>query len=293
MDKVLLTIILILAYAILASIKVSFQSHFAKKHAQNFFDIVLFWVGVFFVIVVTFLPVAIANGQMSPDIIWYTILSAISTVGFQFAYSYAMKTGPVGLTVFLNSFNVVIIVGYSAIVFKDIPTLLQWIGLAILMVSFLFNFKKDKEKKPINIKWVISVIVALVCSAADSILIKHFSNNTNRYGYMVYQYAFSFGFCLVISLFLLLKNNKPAISMIKAPYIIHVLGCGLILAACVAINHYSIAIAASGFLFPFRSGACMILGIITSIILYKEKLKWNQYVAVGLGVAAIILVNWK
>ncbi|MDD6995545.1 MAG: EamA family transporter [Candidatus Borkfalkiaceae bacterium] len=169
------------------------------------------------------------------------------------------------------------------------------IGLILLAVSLFFLGKKnsEKEEKKISIKWLLFVSIAFVSNGICSILQTHQQRKcagNYKSEFMMVAMAIVFLFCL-ITIMINFKRNKEVLSInVKKGWWIAVL-----YALCNALLNLSVMLSVGkispGIVFPVICGGGLILALILSEIVFKEKLSSFQYVGFVLGVVSIVLLN--
>jgi len=294
MSNELLLAILIIAYALLAAIKLFAQSKYSKKNINIFSDTVLFWLFTFLVIGIAFIPSAIIENQYRVEIILYAFLAGLFTVGFQLFYTLALKEGPVGLSAFLTSASSIIYIVYSIIVFKEEFTALKGVAIALFVVALAFNIKKDPQKH-ITVKWWILITITCLFLIGNSIVNKYFAVDFKgefKSGYLSIEYITSFIITGIILIPLLTKKTtKPTIKCDKWFFIFGTI-IALILVGCVYVNQVTTTISDMSFFTPIRGALCMVLSIMQGWLLFKEKPSVMQWIGIAFGIASTVLINF-
>ena len=280
MNTTLLVILLVIAYALLAIVKLYVQSKYSKKNVHNFTDTVIFWAFIFLIIAICFIPVAIINHEINTSILIYAILAGIFTVFFQLFYTLALACGPVGISSFLTSADSsfltssfltsadssflissfltsassVVYIVYSIIVFNEKITPFKIAAFVLFVAALACNIKKDKSKN-INAKWIILISLTCLFLIAGSIVSKYFARDfagDYKTGFLAIEYIVSFVLTAIIAIPLVLNNKtKPSIKFDKW-YFIFGISIGVILVACVFINQWTVSISDMSYFTPIR-----------------------------------------
>lgn len=294
MNTTLLVILLVIAYALLAIVKLYVQSKYSKKNVHNFTDTVIFWAFIFLIIAICFIPVAIINHEINTSILIYAILAGIFTVFFQLFYTLALSCGPVGISSFLTSASSVVYIVYSIIVFNEKITPFKIAAFVLFVAALACNIKKDKSKN-INAKWIILISLTCLFLIAGSIVSKYFARDfagDYKTGFLAIEYIVSFVLTAIIAIPLVLNNKtKPSIKFDKW-YFIFGISIGVILVACVFINQWTVSIADMSYFTPIRGSMIMILAILEGWIVFNEKPTLLQTIGIVCGIGASILINF-
>ena len=189
----------------------------------------------------------------------------------------------------MYSYSLIIPTFYGLFFLGEEVGLLFYIGLALLCISlFLMNAKHTGAR--IALPWIIVVFLAFlsngVCSTVQMVQQKTF-NGEYKSETMIIALFTVFLIMLVLSLVRQKKEIAPAVKK-----------GGLIAAACGIINglcNFLVMILAvrmdASLMYPIISAGGILLTGLVSLLLYKEKLSREQYLALLLGTASVVLMN--
>ncbi len=289
---VIYIILLIILYAVLSVGKVIVQSHYSKNNINLFIDTFIFLNAVFLIIGISFLPMAIINNEFKKEIILYAFLNGLYSLLYQLFYTLAFIFGSVSLAIFFTSASSVINIVYSIIVFDERVTPFKIVAFVLFIFALIFNIKKDN--KSINIKWVICVLFASVSLIICGIVTKYFAMDFNgeyTNGFLSLSYIISFTLCSMLLMVKYKQTKKTEIRLNKT-FIISTLLVGLFLVGCVFLNQYITINAEISLYYPIRGGLCMVFGILSAWLIYKEKPTLLECIAMICGLLSVILVNF-
>lgn len=284
---------LLVVYAFCATSKVFFHSRYSKKYISNVFDVMLFWLPTFIFIGLLFLIFTLTTNVINTEIIIYALLMGFGSFLFQLFYSLAFKSGPVGLSVFIISLQAVVMPIYNLLRFNEPFDICKIIALCLLVIAFIFNIKKDPNKKP-NVKWIIYIALTFASQILCSIVQTEFSKciyAANNFTFLSFEYLFAAGFCAIFILFLYLFKYRPTIKLNK-DFSLSTLLTGITLAGGVFLLYFALQHGNTLIIFPIQSGLCMLFSIGMATVVYKEKFRPLQWVALVCGLAAVILINF-
>ena len=265
--------------------------HYGDKHGKGgmFFNaIICLFAMIYFFITDT------GGLQFQKGVVIYGLInSTMYAVGFYSAYA-AYKTGSFGLTRLFTSFGVIISTFYGIIFLNEPTSIFTYIAFIMILISlFLMNYNKREENtQKITFKWVINVILTVVSNAAIAVI--------GRMQFGVYGDTYKNEFLIIslagaaISLFILgiIFERNSFKSTIKNG-ILYGAAAGIFnginnLLILVTYNYLPIS-----FTSPVKSGLGMVISFLMSIFLYKEKFNRRQLISAGIGVVAVILMNYK
>lgn len=205
----------------------------------------------------------------------------------------ALSMGPMSLTSMLVSFSLIIPLVWGIAVRGEQVSLIQYVGILLLMVALVLvnadKLRRGGSDGKINRLWFLYVAITFACDGACSILQKeHQTQFPSQYSK---EFMF-FAMLLCSAVFVISAFRKMTFSEIKA-----VKGKKFAVLSGVtnAVQNYLTMILA-GFenataLFPIISAGTVLGSLACGGIAFKEKLKINQYLAIALGIAAVVLLK--
>lgn len=217
---------------------------------------------------------------------------------FAFALSYgaavlmsllAIKLGSLSLTSLITSYSLIIPTFYGLFFLDEAVGPLFYIGLSLLCISlFLMNAKHAGAR--ITLPWVAAVFLAFlgngICSTVQMVQQKTFEG---KYKSETMIIALLTVFLVMLAL-ALIREKKEIAPAIKAG--------GLLATACGAANglcNFLVMVLAvrmdASLMYPIISAGGILLTGLVSLLLYKEKLSREQYLALLLGTASVVLMN--
>lgn len=206
----------------------------------------------------------------------------------------ALKTGPIMLTNLIVNLSLLMGALWGLIFWSEPVTPLVIIGLVLVAVSIflcLYNGKKDDKK--VSLKWILYVGLAFFGNACCVITQKQQQIDFNgQYGNMLM--LFSTGLSLIYFIITYLRSDKSdSLPMLKQTVYFPIASglCNLF------VNTFNIILATSeipsSVVFPVISIGTLIIVSIFSLFVFKEKLRWWQWVGIILGITATILLSIK
>jgi len=224
------------------------------------------------------------------------ICSLLCAAGFICAFAglnRALQIGPLSLSTLIYTFSLFVPVIYGIIVLQESISKLFIIGMPLLIISIiLVNYVKEdcaKEKNKLNIKWLMWVLTAFLGNGLFSTVQKvHQFAMKGEYGNELMILSLSIS-CVSLAIFGLLLEKEKFSKSFKYSYWAAFHGllngannqCLLVLATK----------ASSSLVYPFVTGGTLVFTSLISYIFFKEKLLIKQWLGVGAGIVAVILIS--
>lgn len=208
----------------------------------------------------------------------------------------ALGLGPMALTSMLVSFSLLIPLCWGVFARGEPMGLLKGLGLALLLIALLLvnahhvrPAREDGKNASGQGKWLFFVAVTFICNGFCSVLQKeHQTAYPSQYNreFMV----FAMLLCAVVFV---------TVALIRVPFAVFratackVFGC-LSGVTNSAANFLTLVLAGmenASVLFPVISAGTILTSLLCGRVVFKERLRANQYAALVLGIAAIILLK--
>lgn len=214
----------------------------------------------------------------------YGIMNAVSNGYSMRAYG----AGPMHLTILCCTSSMIIPTMSGVFFFGEDFSLIKFIGIIALLFFIYFTVGKGEDDKKVNKKWLMYCAFAIVSTGMIGVLQKiHQGSELHKSETDVFLLT---GFiCSFVYASVMAKKNKAQIK-INAKKGFFALVCGL----CLFTAHY-LNLGLSGKLpsqlfFPLVNATPMILNIIMSVVLFKEKITKKQIVGIVGGIASLACI---
>lgn len=216
-----------------------------------------------------------------------------------FTQQSAIKKGPYGLTIVIINGSTAITALSGAILFSESLTLFKVLGMVFMIACILLSVEeKSEEGKKKSVWWLVLCVLAMSLTAMIGLTQKIHQNSSHKgelIGFLVVAFCVSMLFSLVM-FFLTRKKEKKRETYVgfvfetKAIlYIIFVmLLCGVCTGLNNSINLYLSGVVDSVVFFPIVNGVPLMASLITSFLIFKEKLAKKQIVGFLCGIVAIL-----
>ena len=207
----------------------------------------------------------------------------------------ALETGPWSYTCVMVSFSTIIPALSGVIFFDEKLDIIQIVGM-ILMGGCIFlstDFSDSKKEK--SIKWMIYCLITFFATGFIGVMQKIHQSTTYKNelgGFLVT----AFFIAAIYSSFAMFKNLEKgkkiecARIIFAIPAVVIMSVCG----ACAAINNqlnlFLSGAMDSAIFFPIVNGGGLVLTVISSVILFKERLNKRQWIGLFIGILSVVLL---
>ena len=240
----------------------------------------------------------------------YNNVTFICGLGFGACYALctifnliALKVGPISLTTLFLQFSLVLPVIFGIFFYYEYPGYLFYIAAALLAASILLIIlkKSDGENKEaaVNPKWLLYAFISLFMNGGCCIVQTFHQRYWQKQGldghckseFMIFGMLFVIIFCIVGAFVTMRGWKKEEVADTVKNSMIYggisgIMNGVLNLCTMIAVLHFDAKI-----VFPIMCGGALIVTILMSLILFKEKMTVKQWIGVGLGAVAIVLLN--
>jgi drug/metabolite transporter (DMT)-like permease len=278
--------------AIIALILMGTQSFLYKVSAERNCNTA--WTTFSFMATVALLSsvVFFLRSESVPNITFTFFVGILNSSAFLVAtmtHIEALKRLPSSIVFSIVRLNVVVVVLFSIVYFKDRPTFNQIAGtiLAVFVILILTRQPDAEEPSAGQTKGgLILVFVSLFCGSVASISSKFAAMHANPLTFMAISYLFS-------TLFSIGMRNKLQTEPVQANYK-EALAIGLLMGLLNFAGYYAFLKALS--LGPLSIviaiiGLHFVIAILLSVMIYKEKLTLPIIAGISLTILSVILLR--
>ena len=229
----------------------------------------------------------------------FTLMSVLYSILYAMSYSFAVigtffaiKTGPMSLSTLLSSFSLIIpsIYGLSFLNEKFATTFLFGFVFIFLSLFFVISYN-EKNKKKINIKWMIYVFMVFAGNGFGAVVQKIQQLNCGSGTKAEFMFLSMIISAVVISTLALIFENKNQVLYVvkrgwKYSVTMGIANASVNYLVMVLINTIGVSV-----VYPVINVGGMLITIIVSFVAYKEKITWIQKIGVMLGAFGIFLIT--
>lgn len=210
----------------------------------------------------------------------------------------AFHTGPMAFTMVIVSCSTVFTALSGFFFFGERIGVLQLVGIAFMVGSFVFATEKKAGEKKGGLVWLLFCVLAFCFSGAIGFMQKTHQVSAAHKGelnsFLILSFVVSFVFAAILALISMKKENKPLIEKKNGRVYWLLLGIMVVSGICVAANH-KLNLGLSGEIpsavfFPIVNGGNLVLTTLSALIIFKEKLTVRQWIGVVLGIASVLFL---
>ena len=233
------------------------------------------------------------NFELELSVVWYALLFALSYWSCNMALIHALKVGPIILTSLLMQLSLIGVTLWGFFFWNTKFTFLIGMGLALVCISLvlcLYN-GKDNEGLGISWKWIVYAGIAFIGNAGCAI-VQRTQQISFEGHYGDFLMVIATGIALLSSLIVYLRSDKTdSIQIIKKTWYIPVAAgvCNGLLNLFVIF--LSISSISPSLIYPTLAIGGLMLTTIFSAFVFKEKMRWWQWIGVFVGIIAVGLLS--
>lgn len=237
-----------------------------------------------------FSSVVLSNNKLfssEGSFIWAVLVGAIAGIFFFLSFIYYQKSvreNGVGLSGTFGKLGILIPMIFSIILWNEIPTTLQWTGIALSLVSIIIvNLSfKDLSSKSFNSTLVLLFIFGGMAEFSNKIFQKYsITEYKDLFLFFVFLVAF------LISIYFTIKEKKKVSGNdILLGIIVGIPNLFSSYFLILALNYINTSVA-----FPIYSAGSILLINLGGFMLFKERLSRKDTFAVIMTLIALILIN--
>jgi drug/metabolite transporter (DMT)-like permease len=257
--------------------KWSTQRKVSKVHIQFYFYFVAFLLTFGFAIVAGTVHLNLITILLGAFI---GILNANGNIQMSMAF----EKGPASLTSPLVGTNTIFPILCAGVVFHEHISLIQWVGILIMLGSAMaIQYSSDNKGRINYYPWMMRVVLAIFSFGLLGILMKTSSYlQINSLDILIAMYG---GGSIYLAIFSMYKKEKWQRSEANVGSIV-----GLISILGYSSYFYALKTGTASIVFPIVSLNCLVV-VLAGVLLYKEKLKRYQLIGVLTALLGIIFTK--
>ena len=223
------------------------------------------------------------------------IVFGIATALCAILHMKALENGPLSYTSVICSCAMVIPALSGLLFFGEAVTALQYVGMAMMIVSFVCAVDKQNGEAGMSFKWMLLCLGSFMFSGSVGVMQKVHQSSPHKAElgiFLVIAFIASAIFSAVLSAYY--KNGGQQITVLSGAklkkFVIVSIVCGIGIALCNQINMYLAGVMEAIIFYPVVNGAGMLLTTAAGLVFWKEKLSKKQWLGLVTGAAAIFLL---
>lgn len=226
------------------------------------------------------------------SVLWYSVLFALCYVSCNLGIINALKYGPAMLTSLFISLSLILTTLWGFFFWDAKVTVFVIIGLILVICAIvLCLYTKEKDEKSFSWKWLFYVVLACLGNAGCSIVQRTQQIKFNgQHGNMLMLFAI--GICALAYLIIYLTSDKADTPiMLKTSWWEPVCAgiCNLVLNVFVMLM--ALTELSPSLIYPVIGVGGLAVVTIFSLLVFKEKMRWWQWIGVAVGAVAVLLLS--
>lgn len=221
------------------------------------------------------------------SIVWGLIVGGIFGSFFFLSFVYyqkSIKENGVGISGTIAKLGILIPMIFSIVIWKEFPSTIQWVGIALSLVSILIVNLSQNSLEKFDIKPAIILLFIFGGMAEFS------SKFYQKYALEEYKDVFLFALFFVAFLISIFYTFKEKSAITKKDIL-----TGFAVGIPNLFSSYflilSLATLKTSVVFPIYSAGSIVLINLGGFLLFKEKITRKNQVAIILTVTALVLIN--
>lgn len=205
----------------------------------------------------------------------------------------ALKTGPITLTSLFSQLSLIAVTIWGFIFWDEPISPIVIVGLVLVVVAITLCLYKGKEAnaKGFSWKWLIFAVLAFAGNAGCTII-----QNTQQ---MVFEekhgnmlMAFATLISMIVCAVVFFRSDKSDAKLIaKTSWFFPVLAGAFNIVLNVCVMKMATSTIPASLRFPVLAVGGLTITTFFSVLVFKERLKWWQWVGFVLGVISVVLLS--
>ena len=230
--------------------------------------------------------------SFNASVLWYSGLFALCYTMCNVGIINGLKYGPATLTSLIIGLSLLVTTIWGFVFWNAKVTVSVVIGLVLVVCSItLCLYTRGKDEKTVSWKWLFYVALAFFGNAGCTIVQRTQQIQFNgHHGNMLM--VFAMGFSALAYLVVYVKSDrKDTPIMIKTSWWAPVCAgiCNLVLN--VLVMEMALTTLSPSLIYPVIGAGGLAVVTVFSLIMFKEKMRWWQWLGVAVGATAVVLLS--
>ena len=246
-------------------------------------------------------------GSISTFTLLLGIAFGIITAVQQITHLKALETGSLAYTTVIISLSMLIPALSGALIWNETIGLLQVLGIVLMVACLILSVDtgKDAKKRKTTLLWLFFCVASFLCVGAIGVMQKwhqstEFKGELNAF--LVVAFLISFLYSALMYLVLRIqkkttekadesgKKSEEGTSVRRTVALGMMVLAGICVAANNKLNLYLSGVIDSAIFFPLVNGGGLIITTVSAFLLFREKLSRRQWIGLGTGIVAVLLL---
>ena len=182
---------------------------------------------------------------------------------------------------------------------EGFPSVLQYVGVALMVVCLLLAPEKKENEKKATLRWLLLCGISAAASGFTGICQKIHQHETSPVrsemgALLLSAFAVSVIFYGIMTVVNSAKKGEKTKNETRSQLgLVSVMAvlCGVVFAFCHTVNLNLAGRLPAIIMFPVVNLCPMIVTMVTGIFLFRERLSRRRWIGLGVGVASIVLLS--
>lgn len=241
----------------------------------------------------------LASLAADPRLIAIAALSGIGTAAFTVTWLLSVRQGAYMMVDVFLLIGVVLPLLLCRFIYGESIVLIQWVGIAILMVAgYIMCTYNTSIKGKMSPRALVLLALCAISNGLTDFSQKMFTRELpggNISTFNIYTYLFA-GITLAVCCVCFRRTEKKTAELQPPKQVIlPIVGYIAVMAICLFLNSYFKTLAAryldAAEIYPLSQGGAVILSMAMSALFFKEKINLRCVVGVVLSFVALLLIN--
>lgn len=224
------------------------------------------------------------------------LLFGLIMTGQGIAMLKALEIGPMSYTTVIVSFSTLISALSGVAFFGESIGVWQWVGIALMLASFLLAVKEDSQEKSASFRWLIFCGITFLCTGGIGLMQKIHQTSAYKAEINAFLIVAFVSACLGSCLAGLWISKKEKTTFLehdengKVRWVLVAIALfsGIVTAINHKLNLYLSGVMDSAVFFPIVNGGGLVLTTVAAVLLFKEKLTKRQWLGVAIGILSVL-----
>ncbi|MBQ7378830.1 MAG: hypothetical protein IJW70_04010 [Clostridia bacterium] len=285
--------IITLISVLMETAKNVFSNDFSKTELKNKEDIYLFNTLMYTASFLVLLLIACVRGLF---LSWYSVIMALAFAlvsgGMQTTMLRALRHGPLAYVNFIQTSGLVIPALYGAILLQQGISLMQWIALPLLLISFALVLDLKRTEKRTSSPWFLDAMLSFLCCGLVGVV--QATHQASPHAHEIDGFlCLTFLFIVIMNLipWLLAKRQSATPTRISPRMAWQSLLSGSFMGVVNTVNLFLVGVMPSIVFFPIANGGLLIMTMLAAVVFFKERLLAVQWLGILLGLGAMCMLG--
>lgn len=270
------------------TIKNIFSNDFSKNNLKNKTDIYKFG---FYSYITSFVVLLFFKSEGCST---YTVVLAVAFAALlalnQYFFFKALSTGPLGFTNFIQGISLLIPTFFGIIFWNEKISFIQIVFLVVLVLSLFWALNIKIEKN--NIKWwIFSVLTMLTVGFFGVIQSLHQMSDVKSELMSFLKIAFLLTTLFYFVMWKFYERKESSGFSIKSFALVQSSLSGAFMSGVHIINLYLSGAMPKIVFFPISNGGLILLNLILSVVLFREKITKKQWIGMIVGIVSLCFIG--